>query len=69
MTSRNIVAKCGHIARRLKQDESLKGKVLEFALDVIGENRTCGNDNQLLNTIVEKLKVGRQLNEYECHTM
>jgi hypothetical protein len=52
MTPRSIVAKCGHITRRLKQDESLKGKILEFALDVIGENRTCDNDNQLLNTIV-----------------
>ncbi|MCA6071814.1 MAG: hypothetical protein LE168_05585 [Endomicrobium sp.] len=40
----------------MRQDEPLKGKILEFALDVIDENRTCCNDNQLLNTIAEKLK-------------
>ncbi|MNY82562.1 hypothetical protein D3C86_2247440 [compost metagenome] len=54
---------CGHVKRRLNQNEPLEGKVLEFALDLIGDT-----DHELLNGIAEKLKAGDQLDDYEYHT-
>jgi hypothetical protein len=54
---------CGHVKRRLNQNEPLEGKVLEFALDyVVGET-----DDDFLNGIAEKLKAGEKLDDYEHH--
>jgi hypothetical protein len=56
---------CGHVKRRLNQNEPLEGKVLEFALDeVIGET-----DDDFLKGIAEKLKAGEKLDDYEQHIM
>lgn len=54
-------ARCGHIKRRLNQDERLEGPLLELALDLAGEDN--GKD---LN-IAKKLKAGEKLSEYEYH--
>lgn len=59
-----ISAKCGHVKRRLNQNEPLEGRVLEFALSLIGET-----DDDLLSGIAEKLKAGDKLDEYELHIM
>ncbi|WP_460139653.1 hypothetical protein [Pseudomonas sp. S2_E01] len=61
---KSISAKCGHVKRRLNQNEPLEGKVLEFALDIVGET---GDD--FLNGIAEKLKAGEKLDDYEHHFM
>lgn len=59
-----IDAKCGHVKRRLNKGEPLEGKVLEFALSIIGET-----NNEFLNGIAEKLKAGINLDDYEQHIM
>ncbi len=59
---KGISAKCGHVKRRLNRNEPLEGKVLEFALSLIGEA-----DDDFLNGIAEKLKAGEKLDEYELH--
>jgi len=61
---KGIGAKCGHVKRRLSQNEPLEGKVLEFALSLIGET-----DDDFLKGIAEKLKAGDKLDEYEHHIM
>lgn len=61
---KSISAKCGHVKRRLNQNEPLEGKVLEFALDIVGET-----DDDFLNGIAEKLKAGEKLDDYEHHLM
>jgi hypothetical protein len=61
---KSISAMCGHVKRRLNQNEPLEGKVLEFALSLIGET-----DDDFLNGIAEKLKAGEKLDDYEHHTM
>lgn len=62
-----VSAKCGHVKRRLKAKQPLKGKVLEFALSVIDEIGADQAHRQLLDGIAEKLKAGQQLTEYEYH--
>ncbi len=54
-----ISAKCGHVKRRLVRGERLTGKVLEFAVSVVGE----GSD------IASKLRSGQALSDYELHLM
>jgi hypothetical protein len=61
---KSISAMCGHVKRRLNQNEPLEGKVLEFALDIVGET-----DNDFLNGIAEKLKAGEKLDDYEHHIL
>ena len=61
---KSISAMCGHVKRRLNQNEPLEGKVLEFALDIVGET-----DDDFLNGIAEKLKAGDKHSEYEHHIM
>lgn len=56
---KKISAKCGHVKRRLVRKEVLTGKVLEFALGVVGDDSDIGI----------KLKNGEQLTEYESHLM
>lgn len=61
---KEISTKCGHVKRRLNQNEPLEGKVLDFALSLIGET-----DDDFMNGIAEKLKAGDKLDEYELHIM
>ena len=61
---KSIGAMCGHVKRRLNQNEPLEGKVMEFALDIVGET-----DDDFLNGIAEKLKAGEKLDDYENHIM
>lgn len=61
---KSISTKCGHVTRRLKNNEPLTGKVLEFALSVIGEPK-----DELLSGMARKLKIGEELSEYEAHIM
>jgi len=49
-------ARCGHVKRRLLKGERLTGDLLEFAIGYIG-----------INEIVEKLKAGEKLSDYELH--
>lgn len=65
---RDIIAKCGHVTRRLKRDEPLTGKVLDFAISVIDENRKGANDD-LLKGMADKLTAGRRLSDYELHIL
>jgi hypothetical protein len=55
---------CGHVKRRLNQNEPLEGEVLEFALDVVGET-----DDDFMNGIAEKLNAGEKLDDYEHHIL
>lgn len=59
-------ARCGHVKRRLLRDEPLKGKLLEFALDVLGDGNFAG-ENEL--STAEKIRTGQKLNDYEAHIM
>jgi hypothetical protein len=61
-----ISAQCGHVKRRLRRNEPLEGKVLEFALSVIEGGKGSSNDD-FLNGIANKLKAGEKLSEYEYH--
>lgn len=64
-----ISAKCGHVKRRLKRNERLTGKVLEFALSVIGELEGSSDFEKFLRGMAGKLKAGQQLDKYEFHIM
>lgn len=63
--SKEIGAKCGHVKRRLLRNEPLTGKVLEFALEVLGDV----SGDKYLSEVPGKLKAGQPLSEYECHLM
>jgi len=52
-------ARCGHVKRKLRKGERLTGELLEFAVDVAGDH----------TEIVENLKAGHQLGDYEMHLM
>jgi hypothetical protein len=54
--------RCGHVKRRLANDERLTGKTLEFALGILG-------DDEFSRGIAEKLKAGKKLGEYEFHML
>jgi hypothetical protein len=58
-TRKQVSARCGHVTRRLARKEPLTGKVLEFALEVVGDSDEIG----------AKLKAGEQLTDYELHLM
>ncbi len=57
--SKSISAKCGHVKRKLNSGEPLTGKVLEFALTLLGED----------DEIARKLIAGEKLDDYEQHIM
>ena len=59
-------ARCGHVKRRILAGERLKGKTLNFALDVLGSQRGF-SDQSFLYDVAEKLKQGTPLTEYEVH--
>ena len=54
-----ISAKCGHVKRRVLRNERLTGKVLEFAVGVLGEG----------NPMAVKLIAGEPLTDYEQHIL
>ena len=56
---KRIGARCGHVKRKLKQGEALEGELLEFAIETV-----VGNP-----ALVEKLRSGQQLRDYELHLM
>lgn len=62
-------AKCGHVKRRLNQRQPLTGKVLEFALGVIEEQRVRSKDDAFFDRLSKKLRSGDLLDEYEYHIM
>jgi hypothetical protein len=51
-------ASYGHVSRQLGQGKVLKGKMLELALDAVGDGE-----------IARKLQAGEMLGEYEMHLM
>jgi hypothetical protein len=69
MASKSISAKCGHIKRKLTQNEPLADKTLEFALEVIDYSYSGFSDSQFLDKLAEKLKSREELNDYEYHIM
>ena len=69
---KSISAKCGHVKRRLNQNDPLTGKVLEFALSVIDDaldKKGSGSDDNILNGMAKKLIDGEPLSGYEHHIM
>ena len=66
---KSISAKCGHVKRKIHEEESLTGGLLEFALGVIEESRPGFSDNDFLNKLSTKLRTGGKLGEYEEHIM
>lgn len=63
---KRIGARCSHVTRRLMRDEPLTGKVLEFALGLVGA-RAEGVKAPFYDGIVDKLKAGKPLSDYEKH--
>lgn len=61
-------AQCSHVTRRLMRDEPLTGKVLEFALGFFGK-RVDGAADPFYDGIVDKLKAGTPLDDYEKHIL
>jgi len=47
---------CGHVSRRLKSNERLRGNVLDCALGAVNDEKTA-----------EKLRKGEPLTDYEKH--
>jgi len=56
--AKSFGARCGHVKRRLKQGEPLKGKTLELALEY------AQNDE-----VARKLEAGEELSQYEYHVL
>jgi hypothetical protein len=61
-------ARCGHIKRKLIQNERLTGELLKFALEIV-EPMPGNEDEQskFAHRIAIKLKHGMPLDEYEFH--
>lgn len=67
---KSIGASYGHIKRRLLGNEPLNGKTLELALELVPyRTPTNGPNDELINSISNKLNAGQPLNEYELHIM
>lgn len=60
--------RCGHVKRRILAGEPLKGKTLEFALEMIASQDSF-SDKELLNEMARKLKAKIPLTEYEEHIL
>jgi hypothetical protein len=56
--AKRTIARCGHVKRRLKRNEPLRGKLLDFACEVAGNGE-----------IADKLRAGQTLTDYELHLM
>lgn len=63
---RSESAKYGHVKRQLLKKERLTGKVLETALDLVGQGDT---GDSLMDGIATKLIAGQQLSDYDAHLM
>lgn len=61
-------ARCGHVKRRMFAGEPLKGKTLEFALEMIA-SRDSFSDKDLLNEMTRKIRAKIPLTEYEAHIL
>lgn len=59
-------ARYGHIKRCLNKNKPLTGSMLEIALSLVGDGT---QENELDMSIVNKLKAGQPLSEYELHIM
>lgn len=61
-------ASYGHLTRRLKKNEPLKGKTLELALELTAVH---GDDelSRLVRNMRVKMQAGQPLDEYEYHIM
>jgi hypothetical protein len=64
MADKSFSARVGHIKRHLNKNEPLKGKTLDFALELFGNS-----EEKLIKGIMEKIKEGQSLTEYEQHIM
>jgi hypothetical protein len=64
---KRISTQCGHVKRRLLRNERLTGKVLEFALEVLGGG-SCSMAKPS-GEIARKLEAGERLTDYETHLM
>ena len=67
--NRSFSARCGHVNRRLLSGERLTGKVLELALEVVGEPHGQDGLSAMGREIANKLKLGHTLTDYELHIM
>ncbi len=56
--AKSFSARCGHVKRRLKLGEPLKGKTLELALEYAQDDE-----------VKRKLEAGEELSEYEYHIL
>lgn len=56
--AKSFGARCGHVKRRLKLGEPLKGKTLELALEYAQDDE-----------VKRKLEAGEELSEYEYHIL
>lgn len=61
-----VATQCGHVKRRLNAGKPLDGKILEFALETLG-NQCDSSEHGFIDGIAEKLKAGEELSEYEQH--
>ena len=64
---RSWSAKCGHVKRRLFADEPLKGKTLDFALELFDLENTSGNN--ISKIIYDKIMKGEVLSSYKKSIM
>lgn len=62
-----MIARCGHITRRLKRNQPLTGDLLELALDVVGDPGDGSDLDVFCKNIRTKLKHGMKLDDYEFH--
>lgn len=57
-------AQFSHVTRRINNNEQLKGKTLELALNIVG-NGTTGD--KMRDSISNKLRTGQPLDDHEHH--
>lgn len=68
MSLKSMSARLGHIKRKLSNEEPLKKKSLELALDVIDDlKKQSSNNDPSIDKIRDKLILGHPLDEYEYH--
>ncbi len=63
-----IVAKCGHVTRRIRRKDPLTRSVLEFALSLLPEPGADAYD-AFFAEMTDKLILGRPLTDHEAHIL
>lgn len=68
MSNKSIRTQCAEVKQRIKQNVPLKEELLDFAISIITQVRKA-EGNVLLDGMIEKLRAGKPLEDYERHIL